>query len=407
MTAIFQTMIALLTSVQFNINGLGGMASVPETDGDHPIIFIMSDTPHLLSELDQTNVLAFWLDFSGVGKETKDLTAAFEIYRTGINRWLQGEAPELGMSIMGKGNFSQTVFIAYDHYADAALEIAQRQHHNQMDISELLLLSPKRTEQADQEFLPDVPITLLLKSSLLQENIVSLTYFQSLKDDPLRKAPATIYFAEPQSPQSKFQEFTCQFLLEHLQERPDKPSKTVPSQRFGMGLKYALHLADDTLLLDPSQFADPHENPYGKNHFDNLTVNHYQGLTDRYHLEGEPSATFTMEFHEAVDMSNREALALYFNYANERQSTLDFALEFKDMEGQSERVNVVNQRPFNYGVDALIPFYQERILLESLQVVDLTSISSISLIFEKGITGEFNIGEMALSGYKDAPCGEY
>lgn len=240
------------------------------------------------------------------------------------------------------------------------------------------------------EPLPDVPITILLPYNMLEENIVALTYFQAMRQDGARHMPASLYFAQ--------RENFLEFARKSIGGTPNPNSAQIKSARL---------LKGDTTLLDPASFADPNAGPFGKNRYDQLEANHFKGLTDRYHLQGEPGGSLTLAFDVALDISNREVLSIYYNYANSEKRSLSFTVRLEDMEGQWETCQVSGVSPFNYGADCLIPFYQERIDLDKFQAVDLTSIISIALIFEDGIEGELNLGDISLSGYKDAPCGEY
>lgn len=398
-------------SVSFEVDGLGGMVSVPEIDGDHPIVFIMGDNEQqLLPSLESLDALVVWLDVAE--KETKELPPMFETCREGFNRWLNDEAPEFGESLFGKGSFSQVVFIGIGEYADSVLDIARCQHGTQMDVSEIILIAPTRSKEASEESLPDIPISIALPNALLEENIVALTYFQALRQDSFRQSLASIVFAETKDPW-EFNRFMGDYAAMRIQTLlEDNPAdiglrigSPAPVSLFQTPVKSSLILEGDSRILDPKQFANPHENAWGKNHYYLLSANHFKGLTDMYQIKGQAGGIYLMEFDEALDMANREALSIYFNYAGEAKKSLNFTVQFKDMDGQMEAYDFLNQRPFDYGTGSLIPFYQERVVLDQLQMVDLTSIVSIALIFEEGISGEFNIGDISLSGYKDAPCG--
>ncbi|MCL1948407.1 MAG: hypothetical protein FWF59_01555 [Turicibacter sp.] len=400
--------------VHFQMNGLGGMVSVPKGEGGHPIVFIVGDPGlELLDALSGEDYLTVLLNEGDLAHDAGRLSALFETYRMGLFRWLTDESPELGQDLVGKGDFSWVALIGVGEYADGVLEIAKKHHQSTMEIAHVMLLAPSRHGQSPLDGLPDIPISILLPQSLLEENIVSLTYFQKLRQDPVRTADAAIYFT-----QAHGHGFTCfakEFAASRLREifmgAPQiaglHASLAAPSELFQIRIKSALASQGDTRILDPSRFADPHEHAFGKTIYTGIDANHFKGLTDIYQLTGGPQSSLKMAFDEAMDLSVRESMSIYFNYANPQNTPLSFFVEFRDLEGQVECAEVGSQSPFNYGAGALIPFYQERIVLSGLQNVDLTSIESITLHFRDGISGEFNIGDISMCGYKKSPDGEY
>ena len=389
-------------TVPFYLEDLSGSVSIPQSDGDHPMVFILGD-PHyeLLKTLSELEVLGIWLDMEVEGKSVQELTANFERYRIGINRWINDEAPELGESLLGKGTFSEVVFIGMGETADGIFEIVGQHHRRQMDVSKVFLLSPKRFTEASAKILPDVPISMALPTRLLDENLVALTYFQSLRQDKGRKHPAAIIFGE--QPEI-FDPFTEQMAAAEVlgKEAIAPVHEPAPRTLFQMPVKSATVLGGDTRILDPGKFGNPHQNGLnGQNHYYRLTVNHFKGLTDMYQVKGQEGGIFMMAFSGPQDMSQRGALSLYYNYANEKMSPLNMILEFRDLTGQVEQVPIEGLSPFNYGAGSLIPFYQERIILEGLSMVDTSTIISISLLFPEGIEGEFNLGDISLTGLKN------
>lgn len=407
-----------LLTANIGLSGVKSRMQLPLEEGEQPIVFIIGDGgEQILDDLSGLDVLGIWLGLDVAGKAAADAAASFEAYREELNRALHDASPDMEGELYGKGTFSQVLFVGAGEGAESVLEIVRQQHGIQMDVSHVLLLGPTLSREVTLQPLPDVPITICAPTTLFEENVVSLTYFQTLRSDPSRMSESSLIFVESASGEDDgFEKFLSGYIPRKVREiflGTDEgvglyANRPVPVEMLQMSVKSALLLPNDTKILNPKRFGNPHENCLeGKNRFFGTTVNHYKGVTDHYLVEADPGGTLLMEFPQGQDMCHREALSLYYSYSNPHNKPIDVLVEFEDVDGQTESIRLLGLLPFNFGFGALHPFYQERIPLQLLGSVDLTSIVSITLVFETGIEGVFKIGDISLSGYNARACGQY
>jgi len=405
---------------------LAGVLSVSENEGEIPIVFIIPDINvtqdtmqryyGFLNELTEVPALGVLLDLSPLNEikgVDEDLIATiFDYYRFFLNRAVQGESLAFGRDLFNKGDFSKVIILGCGESVDGVYRSIEKLHEKQMSFAGAMLIDPRRSKEVPNIQLPDIPTTIVLPYTLLQKNAISLSLFEANRKEKNRQSMTSMIYVQQDTDlmnasELEYIQFVNKYALSYIQNLFQETSEmigfsaleTAPQTLFDTTIKSSLSVPEALVILNPRKEKNPHLNVLGgNNRFINLSLNHYRGLVDTYKLNWENKASrLEIELPEEYrDISSFHALSLYINYHNERNQPLSFIIEFCDMEGQSQQVEIENMQPLNYISGTAIPFYNERVVLKELMKVDTTSIRYINLIFKEMNNGELNIGDISL-----------
>ena len=411
---------------------LSGIISVPKTEFEVPIVFIVPDTDEtqdttkryykLLNDLNEVPAIGVLLDLSPLN-EIKDvdedlIATVFDYYRYFLNRAIQGESLAFGKDLFNKGTLSEVVILGCGENVDGAYRIIEKLHEKQMDVKGAMFIEPRRNKEVPKINLPDIPTSIVLPYSLLQKNAISLSLFQNNRKEKDRQSITSMIFVQQETSllncdELEYIDFVNQyanaFILNIFKENQKMVGlsalEIAPQTMFDTTVNSSLSVPEALVILNPRKEKDPHLNVLGgTNRFTNLRLDHYRGLVDTYKLNWEAeNSKLEIELpKEYRDLTNFQALSLYINYHNDKNLPLSFIVEFIDMEGQSQQVEINERQPLNYISGTAIPFYNERIIIDELMGVDITSIKYINFLFKDKNAGELNIGDISL--IKDSNC---
>ena len=387
------------TIISFDLAGeVSGSLSIPDGEGELPIVFIIPEAGeteegrHLFHEISALNILAIFLHVDEVEADEQSLATIFKRCLLELNRALQGESLAFGVDLYNKGSLSQVVMIGYGQSVDGIYQMIHEQNEKQMSVCGVLCVAPKRKQEVPELQMADVPMAFIIPHTLLEENAVSLSLFQKNRASKNRQSITAMVYVEGDDDHfvSKYAGAFVQGLFAGFP--PDMGLSVLepaPRRIFQRLVK--------TSLVVPETLAIWHPEREKNLHFDGLTLHHYKGLVDLYRVKWEQAnSSLVIELPiDSRDVSRYDALSIYMNYHHVAEEKLSFVVEFCDVEGQRQQVKFEEMSPLNYVSSTVIPFYHERIILQDLMEVDLTSLKSIHFLFEELNAGELNIGELS------------
>lgn len=415
---------------------LKGRLVVPKDEGEYPIVFIVPDLSlesdvsvaydAILTEMGNLNYLGIYLDLTKIkdieGFKDEMLTLVFNEYRERLSHSLVGEGTDFGINLSNKGSLSKVVMVGHGDSTRKLYDIVlDQEYRQQLNVVGMLLIEPIEVNYQDLSY-PDIPTAIMLSEENQDKQSIGRTLYEDYRKEKARKTLTSLIYVKS----GKFDDFnysglesalsfedniqfiskyTIDFLDSIFNHQPMGIGFSVlelsPKELYKTEVRTSLSVPNTLMLMNAAIEMNPTINTLGGNVVaNNLEIESVKDGIDSFLIQwNDVNASLEIELPIGnQDLSHYDAISLYLSNdeIQEDMSSPSLIIELIDETDKSAQVKIDSiEKLLVAGTQESI-FYNERVLLNQFESVNLKAIKKINLLFDESSSGCIRLGDLSL-----------
>lgn len=425
---------------------LKGNLVVPQVEGEHPIVFMISDQNgkegvsdaynEILAAIGRTNCLGVQLDLSELsaieGYDEEMLESVFDEYRQRLSQSLLGENNDFGVDLTNKGSLAKVVMIGHASSTTSLYKIAlDQEYKQQLSLAGILLIDPTETNYKELSY-PDVPTAIMLSEYNEDEHLIGKGLYEDYRQEKARKSMTSLVYVKA----GKFDDFNLsdsgletvltfennvafvsQYVVDFLQSIFDiapigsgfSVLEMTPQTLYGTEVRTSLTVPNTMMLINAQIESNPAVNTLGgKIIATDLDIERTTDGTTSFLMKWDDvKASLAIEIPTGNrDLSHYDAISLYLCNQLSNQVMSDEVIQ-NQIESQSFSIELIDEQDQSsqvviHSIDELVLMgtnehllYNERVVLDQFKDIDLTSIKQINLLFNQSSNGCIRLSDLS------------